>query len=229
MRTLIDSPLSSAWLESRLGSGWLEHRLKIGSAQLGTALFETRISSSWLSSGPCSEQHTHMANLLRVKRLFLIWSQWEPIFFTRFYQSRLNCFYQSLARVSAWLGLEPGSVPLRFVVWLDEELVSRLETGESTRFGLWLGLVCSRPGSAQDSAHHSSALLGLLFGTRLISALGSGSAWGSARDSGISLMFVSAQLGSPARLEARGSAQGSEALRTRILICARLRSSRFSK
>ena len=44
----------SALLEVRLGSGWLEDRsARIGSARYG--FIRARISSSWLSSGLCSE------------------------------------------------------------------------------------------------------------------------------------------------------------------------------
>ena len=83
------------------------------------------------------------------------------------------------------------------------------------RLGLWLGSVCSKPGSAQGSAHRNSARLGSLFGTRCISVRGSGSAWGSVGDSGINLVFGLAQLG--ARLRVQFGAQLGIGWRIRIM------------
>ena len=105
---------------------------------------------------------------------------------TRFHQNRLNRFYRPWARDSV-RGLARGSARFDsgslFAVRLDSGLVSRLNTrADSARLCSMLVSVCSRPGSARVSAYHrsgirlSAARLDSLFGARLISARGSGSA-----------------------------------------------------
>ena len=103
---------------------------------------------------------------------------------TRFHQNRLNRFYQPRARDSV-RGLARGSA--RF----DSGSLFGLTQGsflgsiheDSARLCSMLVSVCSRLGSARVSAYHrsgirlSAARLDSLFGARLISARGSGSAW----------------------------------------------------
>ena len=103
---------------------------------------------------------------------------------TRFHQNRLNRFtspglgarFAGLARSSARFG--SGSL---FGLTQGSFLGSRHE--DSARLRSRLVSVCSRHGSARVSAYHrsgirlSAARLDSLFGTRLISARGSGSAW----------------------------------------------------
>ena len=101
----------------------------------------------------------------------LAWAANESqIYSSRFGQSRLNRFYQSNARYKNRPDSKLGSVRL--------EIAARLETP-------WLGStwlepdIAGRDSDHLDSAGLDSAQLGWLLGVRLISVLGSGSAWGS--------------------------------------------------
>ena len=110
--------------------------------------------------------------------------------------------------------LLPGVLHCKVARILTKYIFSDTVVGDSHRFNCL--------GSAQDSAHRSSARLGSLFGTRCTSAHGSGSAWAQlGTDSGISLMLglarlevqLGAQLGIESVIWIRfGLAQGSARL-----------------
>ena len=121
--------------------------------------------------------------------LLLICSAWEDgetqFFTTRFDQSRLKWLLPVLGSGlgSAWLGarletrgFNPTLLERRFGLLIAQcpaQLEARLITARASGLGVRL----------------SAARLDSLFGTRLIPACGSGSAWDSVRDSGIGGKF----------------------------------------
>ena len=86
-------------------------------------------------------------------------SKGDPIFSTTFFSEPLKLLLLALGSGlgSAWVGARLGSAPDRCLAWLVARFSAR--DRDSARLGSWLGSVCSRTGSAQDSAHRSPARL----------------------------------------------------------------------
>ena len=127
----------------------------------------------------------------------LAWTANESQFCSsRFGQSRLNRFYQPKARYKNRPDSKLGSVRLEIAARLKAHFSAR---DSVTRLDLARAGHCRSGLGSPDSAWLGSAQLGWLLGVRLISALGSGSAWGSGSGLGNQL---DARLG-PARSLAR--------------------------
>ena len=104
----------------------------------------------------------------------LAWTANESQFYLSIFgQRRLNRFYQPKARYNNRPDSKLGSVRLEIAA----RLKARFSAGDSmTRLE---PDIAGRDSGHLDSARLGSAQLGWLLGVRLISVLGSGSAWGS--------------------------------------------------
>ena len=168
MWTLIDSPLSSAWLEVQLGSGCL--KVRFSSARLGSVLlYSGSTQLIWFDSGFYSE-----LGLVRLScglelgsggavevwstdescvvfDMFSTESQWDPIFLHQIWSEPFKSLLPVLGSGfgSAWLGARLDWAPDRCSAWIRARFVSRLGTRGFDPTYSRLGSVCLRPGSAR--------------------------------------------------------------------------------